>query len=242
MSRKSGCPFNIRDYAVSIRNPVTDAFVRVKGLDSMSVESEAETEDGRTGDSIWSERFIKGRGVSGSFEGRPIADRATGARDPGQALLHRAAFNDGGCDNDQTVRVADAIGRAVEYDCVVTRENVDVDEDGETLGWEWEGVGKPREVPYVQAEAIGFARDGAAVEAVELAVNAEIAVQAAFTPADASNQRYSYYMSDETVATVASVEDGTITLRGVGAGETTLAIRSMNNRLVANLAVRVVAA
>ena len=49
-------------------------------------------------------------------------------------------------------------------------------------------------------------------------------------------------MSDETVATVASVEDGTITLRGVGAGEATLAIRSMNNRLVANLAVRVVAA
>ena len=46
MSRKSGCPFNIRDYAVSIRNPVTEELVRVKGLDSMSVEAEAETGDG----------------------------------------------------------------------------------------------------------------------------------------------------------------------------------------------------
>ena len=239
MSRKGGCPFNIRDYSVSIRNPVTDALVRVKGLDTMSVETEADTGDGRTAESLWSEMFVKGRGVSGSLGGRPIADRATGARDPGQALLHRAAFSDGGCANDQTLVVADAIGRAVAYDCVVTRETVEADEDGETVSWEWEGVGKPRALAYVQATGLGFTVNGEAAGSVSLAVNGEAAVRVAFTPADASNRRFSYYLADETVAEIASVDDGDIVIRGVGAGETALTVRAMNNGLTASLAIAV---
>ena len=241
MSRKGGCPFNIRDYSVSIRNPVTDALVRVKGPDTMSVEAEAETEDGRTGEALWSEMFVKGRGVSGSIGGRPIADRVTGARDPGQALLHRAAFNDGGCDNDQTLVIADATGRAVAYDCVLTRETTDVDEDGETVSWDWEGVGKPRALGYVQLTGVGFEADGAAVEAVSVAVNGTAQVRVAFAPEDASNRRFSYCMADEAVAEIAEVEDGAIAIRGVGAGATTLTIRTMNNRLTASLAVNVTA-
>ena len=241
MSRRSGCPFNIKDYSVSVRNPVTDGMVRVKGLNSMTVEAEADTEDGRTGEDIWAEKFIKGRSVSGSLSGRPIADRVTGARDPGQGLLHRAAFNDGGCDNDQTLVIADAIGRALAYDCVVTQETTEVDEDGEVVKWEWEGVGRPRELTYVQATGLGFAAGGQAVSTVALTVNGTAQVSAAFTPQDASNRRFSYYIADASVAEVASVEDERITLRGVGAGETQLTLRSMNNRLTASLTVRVTA-
>ena len=82
MSRKSGCPFNIRDYAVSIRNPVTEELVRVKGLDSMSVEAEAETGDGKAGDALWSEMFIKSRAVSGSLGGRPSRTGSPGCATP----------------------------------------------------------------------------------------------------------------------------------------------------------------
>ena len=238
MSRKSGCPFNIRDYAVSIRNPVTDAMVRVKGLDSMSVEAEADTEDGRAGDALWSEMFIKSRAVSGTLEGRPIVDRITGVKDAGQALMHRAAMAGGGCDNDQTLRVADAIGRAVEYDCVVTRESVDAGEDGEEVRWDWQGVGAPREIPYVQLTSVGFT-EGASVN---LTPGNDLTVNVSFVPADASNRRFSYYLADEAVAAVKSVEDCQIVLRGVSAGETTLTVRTMNNRLTAALTIRVAAA
>ena len=241
MSRKGGCPFNIRDYSVSIRNPVTDALVRVKGLDSMSVETEAETEDGRTGESLWSEMFIKSRSVAGSIGGRPIADRVTGARDAGQALMHRAAFNDGGCDNDQTLVIADAIGRAVAYDCVVTKESTEVDDDGETVTWDWEGVGKPRALGYVQLTGVSFKRGDAAAQSVSVKVNETAQVQVAFAPADASNRRFSYCMADESIAELSEVEDGAITIRGVGAGSTSLTIRTMNNRLTAELAVSVTA-
>ena len=238
MSRQSGCPFNIRDYAVSIRNPVTEAMVRIKGLDSMSVEAEAETEDGRAGDALWSEMFIKSRGVSGSLGGRPIADRITGARDPGQALMHRAALAEGGCVNDQTLRVADAVGRAVEYDCVVTKESVEAGDDGEEIRWDWQGVGSPREIPYVQLTSVGF-EDG---DSVSLTAGGTATVSLSFAPEDASNRRFSYYLEDESVAVVTSVEDGVIALRGVGAGETALIVRTMNNRLTATLTIRVAAA
>ena len=241
MSRKGGCPFIIRDYSVSVRHPVTGDLVRVKGLDSMRVECEAETGDGRTAESLWSERFIKGRGVSGSLEGRPIADRATGERDPGQALMHRAAFSEGGCDNDQRLVIADAVGRAVAYDCVVTQEKAEADEDGETIRWDWEGVGKPEAVPYVQATAVGFAIDGSAASSAQLAANGTEEVQVTFTPANASNRRFGYCVADESVAEVASAEDQKLTLRGIAPGQTRLIVRSMNNGLTAQLTVAVTA-
>ncbi len=241
MSRLSGCPFNIRDYSVKIKNPVTQVFERVKGLNSMRVELEAETEDGRTGAALWAEKFIKSREVSGTLEGRPICDRVTGARDPGQALLHQAAMADGGCDNDQTLRIADAIGRAVEYDCVVTKEQGDADGDGETVSWEWEGVGSPRALPYVQASAVGFADGVNAVTTLTLAPGEVKALRVTFAPENASNQRYGFSVADESVAAVTGADELNLTLRGVAVGTTALTIRSMNNGLTASLAITVAA-
>ncbi len=235
MSRTSGCPFNIRDYSVKVKDPVSGAFRRVKGLNAMRVELESETGDGRTGAALWSEAFVKSRGVSGSLEGRPIADRVTGARDPGQALLHAAAVSDGGCDNDQTLRIADAIGRAVEYDCVVTRENTGADGDGETVGWEWKGVGSPRPIAYVQAASVGFTDGDQTLTGLSMSVGDVAAVAVAFTPGDASNQRFGFSMGDERVASVTAVDDLALTVRAVAAGSTTLTVRSMNNARTAAL-------
>ena len=235
MSRTSGCPFNIRDYSVKVKDPVTSVFQRVKGLNAMRVELEAETEDGRTGAALWSEAFVKSRGISGSLEGRPIADRATGARDPGQALLHAAAMCDGGCDNDQTLRVADAIGRAVEYDCVVTRESTGADGDGETVSWEWKGVGSPRPIAYVQAASVGFSDGTQALTGLSMAPGDVETVCVAFTPEDASNQRFCFSMADEGVAVVTAAEDLALNVRAVATGSTTLTVRSMNNARTAAL-------
>ena len=234
MSRTSGCPFNIRDYSVQVKNQVTGAFQRVKGLNTMRVELEAETGDGKAGAALWEEAFVKSRAVSGSLEGRPIVDRLTGARDPGQALLHGAAMSDGGCENDQTLRVADAIGRAVEYDCVVTKESVGADADGETVSWDWKGVGCPRPIAYVQAASVGFTGSQLELEPGEVAE-----AQVVFAPEDASNQRFSFSMADEGVATVTAAEDLKLTIRGVAAGFTTLTVRAMNNGLTAQLPIEV---
>ena len=235
MARKSGCPFTVRDYSIKIENKVTDEEVLVKGLSEMSVDVDSETDDGKTGEAIWSEMFIKGRSVSGSISGRPIYDKTTGARDPGQGLMHRAALNAGGCDNDQTIIVADAIGRAVKYDCVITKESVSADEDGETISWDWEGVGEPEELDYVQAAKVGFDKgDTLSVKAGE---TQEVKVR--FTPEKASNQRFSYSIADEGVAALNAIDGLNLSIRGVSEGSTTLTVKSMNNNLTATLNISV---
>lgn len=239
MSRKSGCPFTVRDYSIKIENKVTDEEVLVKGLSEMSVDVEADTDDGKTGEAVWSEMFIKGRSVSGSLSGRPIYDRTTGTRDPGQALMHKAAYNSGGCDNDQTLIVADAIGRAVKYDCVVTTESRSADEDGETISWDWEGVGQPEEIPYVQVTAVAFQDGESAATTASVSVGGTKELIVKFTPEDASNQRYSYSIADEGIATLNAIDGHNISLRGVSNGSTTLTIKTMNNNLTASLEITV---
>lgn len=239
MARKSGCPFNIRDYSVKIENKVTDVEVPVKGLNSMSVDVDADTDDGKTGDAVWAEMFIKGRSVSGSLSGRPIVDRTTGTRDPGQALMHKAAYNSGGCDNDQTLIIADAIGRAVKYDCVITTESVSADEDGEEISWDWEGVGKPEEQAYVQVTGVGFKDGSTAATSASVAVGSTKELAVAFTPANASNQRYSYSIDDESVATLHAIDGANISIRGVSVGSTKLTVKTMNNNKTAELTISV---
>lgn len=242
MARKSGCPFNIRDYSVKIENKVTDELVPVKGLSSMSVSVDADTDDGKTGEAVWAESYIKGRSVSGTLSGRPIVDRVTGTRDPGQALMKRAAYNSGGCDNDQTLIIADAIGRSVQYDCVITSESIDTDEDGEEISWDFEGVGEPVEIPYVQLTGVAFQNGGTTTTSLSVVVGKTSEVSVKFTPEDASNTRYSYSIDDESVATINSIDGPDISIRGVAAGTAKLTIKSMNNNCTAELSITVSAA
>lgn len=241
MSRKSGCPFNVRDYSIKIQNKVTDEEVVIKGLSSMSVDIDADTDDAKTGNAIWAENFITGRSVSGSLEGRPIYDKTTGTRDPGQNLLHKAATNSGGCDNDQTLIVADAIGKAVKYDCIITSESISADEDGEEISWDWEGVGEPEEQVYVQLTGVAFSDGTSAKTSLSVKQGETGEVVVTFTPTNASNTRYAYSVADESIAIISAIDGANITLRGVAAGTTTLTIKSMNNNCTATLSVTVTA-
>lgn len=241
MARKSGCPFNIKDYSVKIENKVTDEEVLVKGMSSMKVDIDSETGDGKTGEAVWSEMFIKSRSVSGSLEGRPINDKTTGTRDPGQSLMHKAATNAGGCDNDQTLIIADAIGAVIKYDCVITKESTSADDEGETVSWDWKGVGQPEEVEYVQLTGVAFKKGDSSATTATVKVGATETITVDFTPATASNTRFSYSIADESKATV-SVDGANIAIRGVAEGSTTLTIKSMNNNKIATLAITVSAA
>ena len=241
MARKSGCPFNIRDYSVKIENKVTDEEVLVKGLSSMSVDIDSDTDDGKTGDAVWAEMFIKGRSVSGSLEGRPICDKTTGTRDPGQSLMHKAATNAGGCDNDQTLIIADAIGKAVKYDCVITKESTSADDDGESVSWDWEGVGQPEEMEYVQVTGVSFKKGASPATTATVKVGETETVSVAFAPEKASNTRFAYSIDDESKAAV-TVDGTNIAIRGVAEGTATLTIKSMNNNKTATLAITVSAA
>lgn len=239
MARKSGCPFSVADYSISIMNNVTNEKVPVKGLSSMSVDIDSETDDGKTGDAIWSENFIKSRSVSGSLEGKPIYDKTTGVRDPGQNLMHKAATNAGGCDNDQTLVIADAIGKAIKYDCVVTKESQSADEDGETISWDWEGVGEPNEIPYVQLTGVAYKDGSSSTTSATVTVGDTKSIVVAFTPENASNTRFAYSMDDESVAEVSAIDGANITIRGVATGTAKLTIKTMNNNKTAELSITV---
>ena len=102
-------------------------------------------------------------------------------------------------------------------------------------------MGRPREAAYVQATGLSFLSGGSSVTALTVPSGSTREVRASFAPADASNQRYSYAVGDESVAQVWAVDGPDISIRGQRAGSTTLTLRSMNNGLTAVLSVTVTA-
>lgn len=242
MSRKNGCPFSIRDYVVEIQDLVTEEWIKVKGLTSMSVSRESETQEGKGGDALWAEPYITGRSLTISLEGRPIFDRTTGAKDPGQDRMDEASLLGGGCDNDQRVRISDAIGHSTLIDCIVTSKSNSADEEGETVSYELQGVGAPEELSYVQATAIQ-AKNGttalSATAALTVTAGENATFTVVFTPTNASNQKFAVSIADKTIVRMVSMEDGKVTVQGIAAGETTVNLRSMNNSLTASFKVTV---
>ena len=242
MSRSGGCPFNIKNAAVEMMDNATGLFVRVKGLTKLTVEASAKLGDGSPADALWTESFIQSRSVKGKLEGKPIADRVSGARDPGQQLLHSAAYDEGGCINDHTLRIADAVGHATRFDCVITGESYEPDEDGESISWDWESVGAPEEEAYIQAQSLCFtdtAATPAVITSLNLSLGQSTACRVRFTPETSSNRRFAWSVADGTKLRVASAEDEELTLQGLQTGTTTLTVRSMNNNLTAVLNVTI---
>ena len=150
-----------------------------------------------------------------------------------------ATVADGGCDNDQTIIIADAVGRAVRYDCIITTESVSADEDGEEISWDWEGVGKPEELPYVQITSVGFTDGDEDATSATVTVGNSKELKVSFTPENASNTRYAYFIEDESIAVMGAIDGPNISIRGVSAGSTKLTIKTMNNNKTADLAITV---
>lgn len=240
MSRKNGCPFNIRNWQVDIKSRASttlkELWLRIKGLNSLDYGIEGETEDGSSAESLWGEPYVNKRNGSLSLEGKPATDAVTGAQDPGQAELDYYA-QQGGCDGDATIRLADPYGRATEMEVVVTSKSRSADDTGETVSWDMEMVGEPRELPYVQVS--GVSTEPASTAEVKIGATQKVTVT--ITPETASNQKFSVASADTSKVKVQNIDGMNFDI--VGVAKTTEAVnvvvRTMNNSKEAVIAVTV---
>lgn len=243
MARKNGCPTSIRDWIVEIMSRVsTDEnleWIRIKGLNSMTISNSADTEDGSSADSLYSEPYATKRSGSVSLEGRPIADKVTGAHDRGQEELDYY-LTVGGCEGDARLRIVDNCGHAEIWDVIVTGKENGADETSETVSWDLERVGAPETEPYVQVTNVTTEP----ATSVNITAGQVETVTVKFTPEKASNQKYSVASADTTKVRVENIDGLTFDLVGVAATVTpvTVQIKTMNNAKTATLAVTVSAA
>lgn len=242
MARKNGCPMTVRDWAIDILSRASTkanpTWIRIKGLTSMTLSTDADTEDGSSAESLWGEPYVTKRNGSLSLEGRPVIDSVTGAQDPGQAELDYYATQ-GGCDGDATLRIADPYGRAQIIDVVVTSNERSADDTSETRTWDTEIVGEPEEQPYVQVTSI--ATTPATSASIEVGETESVTV--AFTPDTASNQKFSVASADTSKVQVANIDGLNFDIVGVAVTETpvNVVVRTMNNSKEATIAVTVTA-
>lgn len=240
MARKNGCPTSVRDWIIEIMSRVSTTenpdWIRIKGLDSISVSEDADTEDGSSADSLYGEPYVSKRNGSLDLEGRPVVDRVTGAHDRGQTELDYYATV-GGCDGDARIRIIDNCGHAEIWDVIVTSKERSADESSETVSWSLERVGEPENVPYVQVASVTTVPEGS----TEIAAGAVESVTVAFTPANASNQKYSVASADTSKVKVENVDGLTFDIVGVAVTTTPVKVqvKSMNNAKVATINVTV---
>ena len=229
MARKNGCPMTVRDWAIDIMSRASTkanpTWIRIKGLTSITLSTDGDTEDGSAAENLWSEPYVTKRNGSLSIEGRPVIDSVT----------------QGGCDGDATLRIADPYGRAQIIDVVVTSSERGADDTSETRTWDTEIVGEPEEQPYVQVTSISTSPATSA----SVTIGTPTSVTVSFTPATASNQKFSVASADTTKVQVANIDGLTFDLVGVAATEegepVNVVVRSMNNSKEATIAVTVTA-
>ena len=240
MARRNGCPTSVREWMIDIMSrastPADPQWIRVKGLNSITVSNDADTEDGSSADNLYGEPYVTKRNGSLSIEGKPSVDRVTGAKDPGQEELDYF-MTVGGCEGDARIRIVDNVGHAEIWDVIVVSKETGADETSETISWELERVGEPEKVPYVQVSGVETTPAGATT----VTAGQVQSVTVAFTPANASNQKYSAASEDTTKVKVENVDGLTFDIVGVAATTTPVkvVVRSMNNAKVAEIAVTV---
>ena len=240
MARKNGCPMSVRDWVIEILSRASTKadpeWLRIKGVDSITLSTDSDTEDGSAADNLWSEPYVTKRSGSLSLEGKPVVDGVTGAQDVGQAELEYYATQ-GGCDGDATLRLVDPYGRAQIIDVIVTSVEKGADETEQTVSWDCEIVGEPEEEAYVQVS--GIATDPAT--SVSVVAGASETVTVSFTPAKASNQKYAVASADTSKVRVTNVDGLNFDIVGVAKTTTPvkIVVRSMNNSQTAEINVTV---
>lgn len=240
MSRKNGCPMSVREWMVEILSrAATKAepkWIPVKGLSTITLALEADTQDGSAADSLWAEPYVTKRSGKITLEGKPVAEARTGVADAGQAELNYFAAL-GGCTGDASLRLTDPYGRAQIIDVIVTDVENGSEDNGESISWECEIVGAPEEVAYVQLEQIA-----PETQEIRLSVNESKRISLVFTPENASNRRYSVASENAHFVRVGAAEADGFEAVGVMKTENPvrLFIRSMNNSIAATVSVTVV--
>lgn len=237
--RKNGCPANIRNWIVRVKNPDDTDWTRVYGLTKMTRTVEGDTEDGSSDIDDWAEPYVTKRSASIKLEGDSIVDEATGAVDPGQALLSSYA-EAVGCSGDLNVWLIDPWGRSVKFDVVVTSHETNAEDTDNTESWDMDQVGAPEVVPYIQVGSIALKDGDNALTTLTADVgDAATLVTVAFTPTNASNQRFRVSNTNRMVATVSDVTEGGFSITPVSAGTATIRVVSINGAKVATVTVTV---
>ena len=239
--RKNSCPTNIRNWAISIqdKSQVSETFVRIKGLDEMTRNTDSDTEDGSSATDLWEEPYVSKRNASLKLSGKPLVDAATGAVDPGQALLDDYASN-GTCDEDATLKIVDPYGTAILGDFIITGTEVSSDEDEDTKNWDLEQVGDVEVLPYVQLSGISLKDGNSAVTTLSMQVgDAAKVITIVFSPTNASNQRFRINSGNKRVASVGNITENSFTVTPVSAGTAKIVVTAVNNARTAVLTVTV---
>lgn len=239
--RINGCPVNIRNWAIYIQDKtqVNETWLRIKGLNQMTQKSDADNKDGSATTDLWKEPYVTKRHGSLSLEGKPKVDPSTGEVDPGQAMLDDYATS-GVCDDDATIKIVDPYGMTVVGDFIVTSKELTSQEDGDTKKWSLEQVGELEILPYVQVSGVAMKNGETAITTLSGVVGGTpTIVKVAFTPTNASNQRFRISNSNKRVATVSNVTDDSFTVTPVSAGTCRIVVTSVNNAMTATLTVTV---
>lgn len=228
MSRKNGSPMSVREWVVEILSRAATKqdplWLRIRGLSTITLSFESDTEDGSTADSLWSEPYVLKRSGTLKLEGKPATDPATGVRDAGQAELNYFASL-GGFEGDATLRLIDPYGHARVLDVIVTDAQIGAQNGAETALWELALVGEMEELAYVQVTGLS------AEESLSLSVNETKTISAVFSPENASNQKFTAASKNSAVARVSEVDGLNVRITGVSEGSTQIVLRSMNNAL-----------
>ncbi len=238
--RKNGCPVNIQNWLVYIKDIATDTFLRIYGLTSMSRTVEGDTEDGSAATDTWSEPYITKRSSSTDLDGIKKVVESTGEIDPGQEMLDYYA-EQAGCGSDCTLKFVDPYGHGWIADYIVTSAEESADESEQTRSWSLEQVGEAEPIQYVQVEAIAVKSESEDASAVTMKVgDAPKVIEIAFTPEDASNQRFRVTNTKQkSVVKVGDITETGFTLTPIGAGSANIAVTSVNGGKTATIAVTV---
>ena len=241
--RKKGCPVNIRDWDISIqdKSQTDETWVRIKGLEEMTRNTDADTEDGSAATDLWEEPYVTKRNGSLSLSGRPLVDAATGAKDPGQEMLTDYT-NYGWCDADATLKLVDPYGHAVVADYVVTSFEEGSDDTDNDVSWDLEQVGEVEALPYVQLTSVAIKDGDTEKTSLSMAVGDTAKVLTVdFTPSGASNKRFRIVNQNKAVASVTNITENSFTVTPLAAGTTNIVVKCVNNGRTATLALTVTA-
>lgn len=238
--RKRGCPVNIRDWLIYIKNIADVNFTRIHGLTSMTYSVDSDTEEGSAATDVWAEPFITKRNGSLTLEGNPVIEASTGAEDAGQALLNDYAEM-AGCDGDCTIKMVDPFGHTIIADFIVTSKERSTDDSEESVSWDLEQVGEAEVEAYTAVTSIAL-KDGSTAISSTLSMtvggSAKI-ITVDFTPATSSNKRFRVANSNRKVATVSNITETGFTITPVGVGSTTITVTTVNGGKTATVTVSV---
>lgn len=243
--RKSGCPVSVKDWLIYIldKAQVAETWVRIYGMDSISLKRGSSTEDGSADTDIWEEPFITKRNCKVTLKGKPIVNMSDGTPDEGQDMLD--SYSEvAGCDGDCTLKFVDPYGHITIADYIVTDTSRDSGNDGDEISWDLEQVGMPESLQYYQMQSVTLKHDESGTPTTVTELNMEVGdpadiITIVFNPANASNKRFRVNVSGRKFVSVTNITEEGFSIVPVAAGYAKVTVTTLNGGKTASIDVNV---